>query len=239
MNERHYVKVYREIIEDERFETIYPSNRNLATWLRMLLLADAMYPAPAPLAGFSRVAVAALSSVKCGLIERVGVGHYRVHGLQAEREAQEAWGRQGAEKRWGPHKAPDRDPNATIPYHPIPSQPNPVEPALAAYQAVAINVSPGALRFLDDLIGAYGQEATARAIGEASKEGRTNLLSRAKSILALRARDAEHAERKDEEQRVVAKRAPDPAVAQLAVALQERQAQKDADWATKHPELVH
>ena len=85
-----------------------------------------------------------------------------------------------------------------------------VEPALDAYQRICPNVSENALRFLDELIASFGQEGTAEAIGQAALDGRDKLLSRAKSILVLRAREADRAEAEDERRRNAAKRAPTP-----------------------------
>ena len=82
------------------------------------------------------------------------------------------------------------------------------EPALDAYQAIMINVSTEALRFLDDLVEAHGQEATAKAIGEASLKGKDKLLSRAKSLLVIRERQADKDEAQAERERLAAKRAP-------------------------------
>jgi hypothetical protein len=85
-----------------------------------------------------------------------------------------------------------------------------IEPALDAYQRICPNVSENALRFLDELIASFGQEGTAEAIGQAALDGRDKLLSRAKSILVLRAREADRAEAEDERRRNAAKRAPTP-----------------------------
>lgn len=240
MSERPYVKVYREIIADDpKFETIYPSNRNLATWLRMLLLADAMYPAPAPVAGFNRRAVADL--VTCGLVELVGSHHYRFHGLKSERSIQSDAGKAGAAARWGRiagHEIALCDPMPTNPTEPSPTETNPTqpagEPALDAYQCLYPTVSANALRFLDELIAEFGQEPTARAIGQASLKGRDKLLSRAKTILVLSARNTERAE---ERKRVAAKRAPvvrQPAVEETP----EQREIREAKWAEVQKQLA-
>jgi hypothetical protein len=41
-----YVRVYYSVVDDERFTGVYDTP-HLATWLRLLLLADAMWPASA------------------------------------------------------------------------------------------------------------------------------------------------------------------------------------------------
>ena len=79
-----YVRVYYSIVDDERFECVY-GTPHLATWLRLLLLADAMWPASAHIpATERRASLAVLTS--CGLIEMLPGGRFRVHGLDSERE---------------------------------------------------------------------------------------------------------------------------------------------------------
>src|SRR5262245_48921638 len=87
-----YVRVYYRIIDDPKFATVYDDDCRLATWLRLLLTADATYPAPAPLPhGVNRKALDEL--VRVGLVD-VGTGHrYRMHGMAAIREAAAEQGR--------------------------------------------------------------------------------------------------------------------------------------------------
>jgi hypothetical protein len=82
------------------------------------------------------------------------------------------------------------------------------EPALDAYQRFYVSPSRDALCFLDELAAEFGQEWTARAIGEAGKEGRGKLLSRAKGLLILWVRKSEKDEAGAERDRNAAKRAP-------------------------------
>ena len=94
-----YVRVYYRLIDDERFKGIYTDDRHLATWLRLLLTADAFWPASAPIPRSSRRAsIDAL--VKAGLIELAPHDHYRVHGLDHERDMRSQIGRNGAAMRW-------------------------------------------------------------------------------------------------------------------------------------------
>lgn len=80
-----YSRVYWRVAEDERFAGIYPNDNHLATWLRLLMLADAMYPTAAPVPATAKArSVTALTD--CGLIELLPGGLYRVHGLKSERE---------------------------------------------------------------------------------------------------------------------------------------------------------
>ena len=80
-----YVRVYYRIIDDPKFADVYDDDRALALWLRLLLHADAMYPAPAMLPpAFNKKALDKL--VRAGLVD-VGTGYrFRIHGLQVERD---------------------------------------------------------------------------------------------------------------------------------------------------------
>lgn len=94
-----YVRVYYRIIDDPRFEHVYDDDRALATWLRLLLTADAMHPAPAPIpVGVRKPSLDKL--VAAGLVDTLPGGRYRFHGLAAERARQSARGRAGAVARW-------------------------------------------------------------------------------------------------------------------------------------------
>lgn len=101
-----YVRVYYRIIDDPRFESVYDDDRLLATWLRLLLTADATYPAPAPIpANVNRRAFGQL--VQVGLIEATTAHRYRVHGLTAEREKRSDAARAAANARHGKGNPPD------------------------------------------------------------------------------------------------------------------------------------
>lgn len=94
-----YVRVFYRIIDDPKFATVYDDDTRLATWLRLLLTADATYPAPAPLPhGINRKALEEL--VRVGLVD-IGTGHrYRMHGMTAVREAAAEQGRKLAAMRY-------------------------------------------------------------------------------------------------------------------------------------------
>lgn len=191
MSERPYVKVYREIIDDPRFATIYPDDRNLATWLRMLQLADAMYPAPAPLAGFNRRSVAALADPECGLIELVGVNRYRLHGLKTERMLQSDAGRAGAAARWG-GMAPASDLTwgamPTSRAEPRPDQPSPSDGPTAYYEVtLSYPAKPTLIAWCDELVGKYGLEKFRHALSEeyAIEHTTRTLMSRTQARLMI------------------------------------------------------
>jgi hypothetical protein len=97
--DRKYVRVYYSVVNDERFAEVYHDARHLGTWLQLLLVADAMYPADAPIPAYaSRASVKAL--VDCGLIDLRPHSQYRVHGLASEREMRSQYGRNASAVRW-------------------------------------------------------------------------------------------------------------------------------------------
>lgn len=94
-----YVRVYYRIIDDPKFEGVYDHDATLATWLRLLLAADAMYPAPATLP--RSVKPAALQRlVKAELVDLLPGDRYRLHGLKGERDRRQEQARKAARKRW-------------------------------------------------------------------------------------------------------------------------------------------
>jgi hypothetical protein len=79
-----YTRVYHSIVDDPKFSDVYDNDRRLATWLRLLIVAEQAYPASAYIpAGTNRTAVLAL--VECGLVDLGTGSRFRIHGLDAER----------------------------------------------------------------------------------------------------------------------------------------------------------
>lgn len=112
MSERApYSRVYWAIPDDPKFASIYRDNDHLATWLRLLLMADQAYPASAHLPLRARKAsITALA--EAGLIDLLPDDRFRVHGLDAERERR----RLMATSRGTPHptgRGPDGDRTVT------------------------------------------------------------------------------------------------------------------------------
>jgi hypothetical protein len=92
-DDRKYVRVYYSIIDDERFEHVYSDDAALAAWLRMLLDADALWPASASLPrSLPRRVLRVLTD--SGLIEVSG-HRFRIHGLDRERQRRSDAGRVG------------------------------------------------------------------------------------------------------------------------------------------------
>lgn len=95
MSERTpYSRVYHAIVDDPKFASIYDDDRRLATWLRLLIVAEQAHPASANIpAGTHRASVKAL--VDAGLLDLGTGSRYRIHGLDAERERRSEAGRVG------------------------------------------------------------------------------------------------------------------------------------------------
>lgn len=90
-----YVRVYQSIVDDDKFVTVFDDDHHLATWLRLLMVADAMWPASAVLPqGTRKASVSALE--QAGLIDVTG-SRYRIRGLDSEREQRAERGRKGGE----------------------------------------------------------------------------------------------------------------------------------------------
>gem|GEM_PF-3314305 len=110
-----YVRVYYRISTDEKFRAVYRDDALLGCWLKLLIIADAMHPAPAHLPyGVDLARVKALA--EAGLIDIVQEGMYVIHGLANERTRRSDAARDSAAKRWQkpsdatamrPHSAPD------------------------------------------------------------------------------------------------------------------------------------
>jgi hypothetical protein len=90
------VKVYQSIVDDPLFERVYDTP-TLGTWLRMLLVADAMYPTTAPL-GRRNPAINLL--IEVGLVIVKPGNRYSMRGMEAERERRSDAGRNAAAVRW-------------------------------------------------------------------------------------------------------------------------------------------
>ena len=87
VTERAYCRVYYSIKDDTKFDTIREDDHHLATWLRLLMVADALWPASPDLpASARRTSVKAL--VDAELIDLLPGRRYRIRGLDAERGAE-------------------------------------------------------------------------------------------------------------------------------------------------------
>lgn len=97
-SDRHYVRVYHDDLMRD-YPGAWSDDTALATWLRLLVIADKMWPALAELPRSVRPrALRAL--VAAGLVELVGAHGYRIRGLDAERSQRRDAARNAAASRW-------------------------------------------------------------------------------------------------------------------------------------------
>lgn len=97
--DRKYSRVYHEAVDDPKFRDVWHDDARLALWVRLLVIADASWPMSATLPRSVRPsALAAL--VACGLIDLTNGDHYRIHGLDAERQVRSDAGAHAAQSRW-------------------------------------------------------------------------------------------------------------------------------------------
>ena len=92
-----YVKVYQSIVEDPMFEHVFNNDHALATWLRMLLVADAIWPVSAEM---PRRNPTVQLLIRESLVIQRPFNRYSIRGLDAEREHRSASGRHAAALRW-------------------------------------------------------------------------------------------------------------------------------------------
>ena len=110
MAERPYSRVYHSIVDDAKFATVYDDDRRLATWLRLLIVAEQAYPASAYIPqGTNRSAIRAL--VDAGLVDLGTGSRFRIHGLASERDMRSESARNAAAVRW--HSNGTKPPDAT------------------------------------------------------------------------------------------------------------------------------
>ena len=210
MSDERYVRVYYTIRTDPKFEAVYGDDAALAAWVRLLLDADAVWPAPASIPKSCKSG-AFRSLVDAGIVDALPGHLFRVHGLDAEREKRGQSGRNAAAVRW--HSGRNADPMPSPSSSPSPSrteseseQDDPVE----VYYLLTTRAPRGrALDWCKRLGDQYGYRATSDAMsdawGEADDVG--TLLSRTEDRLVLAARDAERTERAAELARLAEKRA--------------------------------
>lgn len=106
-DDRKYVRVYYSIQDDPKFDRVRGNVALLGTWLRLLMAADAVWPASAYVPrGLREAHVSVL--VDAGLVDRLPEHRFRIHGLDPERQARSDAGRNAAAVRW--HGGSNADP---------------------------------------------------------------------------------------------------------------------------------
>lgn len=103
-----YSRVYWSIVDDPKFAAVYDDDRHLSSWLRLLIAADAIWPASPTLPVTARKSSVAVL-VDAGLIDLLPGHRYRIHGLDAERNKRKesATSRPPNGSQTEPEKAPN------------------------------------------------------------------------------------------------------------------------------------
>lgn len=112
-----YSCLYWRVKADERFDHVFGCDPCWAAYTRLLMDAEASYPAPASIPSHLRPHAKA-HLLDAGIIELRPHDCFIVHGLQKEREKRSEAGRESAIKGWekrrnGPPMAPHRPAKAT------------------------------------------------------------------------------------------------------------------------------
>lgn len=98
MSERRpYSRVYLDLVDDPMFAEVYADERTFGRWVQMLMLADAMWPASAPMP--SKTATVR-KLVECGLVIEKPGNRYSIRGLDKERAVRSEKASNASAKRW-------------------------------------------------------------------------------------------------------------------------------------------
>jgi len=214
VTERAYCRVYYSIKDDPKFESIFDDDRHLATWLRLLIAADAIWPASPDLPASARKqSVAALVAAK--LVDLKSGGRYRIHGLDAERGARSQNARASAAHRTHSERSANADRTLTSRARraePSQDEPSPANASASDPVVIYANLTgrwpaPGAVNWIDRLSERFGDIEVVKAVGEASKTaGRGEIIGAAEALLEQQGRELQKAEKKAEAEKVQARR---------------------------------
>lgn len=105
MSAREYVRVYYEIVDDEKFHGL--TLEQYGGWLRLLLIADASWPASGYLPSSNVVPDDVVDElVLRGIVDLAPGGRYRIHGLDKERDYRRRSATRGSDARWSDRMQP-------------------------------------------------------------------------------------------------------------------------------------
>lgn len=226
-----YVRVYYSITDDPKFADVYDDDAALALWLRLLITADATYPAAAPLPVVNESALAKLQ--EAGLVDVVARTRYRIHGLESERSRRQSKASSMASARWskppdaaayaqasevectsithsiaGPHAGPC-SPSRAAPSRATPSSSEPLPSGDAAdafdtyYRLTASWPSQKVVPWINEMIADHTEQAVCDALAAVWRDDpdRATFMSRVRARLESEAHEREKAYRKAEAER--------------------------------------
>jgi len=188
-----YCRVYYDVIDDPKFKDIYPDKVALGWWLTLLLIADAMWPASAPLPyGIDEGILARLVTRQIVVVDGP---MFRIKGLDSERKKRSKAAASAANMRWHSER------NATASGRDMPSRAEPSraeqssssggeeqkpDAASVFYDLQGGQASAKALKWVDEMAQEHGDDAVIEAMSMHTAEGRVDL-GATKSALALAA----------------------------------------------------
>jgi hypothetical protein len=109
-SDRRYVRVYDDDLRRD-YPEVWTDDRAIATWLRLLSVADKMWPTIPEIPRYIKPGPLAIL-VGCGLVEALPAHCYRIRGHDAERNARSNAARNAAAERW--HSERNADGNADV-----------------------------------------------------------------------------------------------------------------------------
>lgn len=107
---RRYSRVYWSVMEDPRFEEVWPRPAALGLWLQLLLLADATWPIRPNLPPDSPELQLL---VKADLIIPEGSYQYRVRGMEDEKQRRFERAQAASQERWNATRNATRIPSSS------------------------------------------------------------------------------------------------------------------------------
>lgn len=96
-SDRHYIRVYHDDLQRD-YPAIYADDACFATWMRLLVIADKMWPTCPEIPRSVRARPLGIL-VESGLVEIEG-HYYRIRGHNAERQRRQDAARNAAAERW-------------------------------------------------------------------------------------------------------------------------------------------
>jgi hypothetical protein len=221
MSDQH-VRIYYSVVDDPKFATIYPNDLHFLTYIRLLMEADKWHPSPAPIP--RKIRKPSLTElVRVGIVDLVNADHYRIHGLEAERERRSRRGQAGAAMRWGnanalrdaAHSAHDallaegkQEQEQRHSRSSSTTDPHILFEELTGRFPSAVNQA-----ILDEASGLFGSPSrtcSELVTAAAADKDWTTLAKRVKNVALREERDRRQNELRDERTRNAAKRAPLP-----------------------------
>jgi hypothetical protein len=209
MKDAKYVRVYYSVIDDPKFEHVIDDVAVFGTWVRLLLNADAVWPASADIPRWVKAsAIRVLSGAE--LVDIMPGHRYRIHGLDAERNRRSNAASNAAALRWHRNGNAETMPSQAKPSKDEQSQAEQSrDPADAYWSLTGRYPKDRTLSWIDDLTEKHGAEAVIKALTEAHIEDATvaTLLGRTGDILSRKARELDRREADEERARLKEKRA--------------------------------